>query len=101
MTDKQRWLLADLDKWERAQMERIGRYGPSPLPPTRALTAARRAVKKAEAQVKLLEKAHRAPWEKLKALVEHHRQSVKRMILFETTEVALRALKSLPSKVSR
>lgn len=32
MTEKQRWLLKDLEMWERRQMERIGRYGPKPLP---------------------------------------------------------------------
>lgn len=95
MTEKQRWLLRELDEWKAEQMQRIGQYGPTGPRTSPALLAAHRAVKRAEEEVERQNKKIRQPWETARDRIAKQHQAVKRSILFEKTEVALRAIRAL------
>ncbi len=96
MTEKQRWLLRDLESWASAQMEKIGKYGPPRVkkdPPH--VRAAKRAEQQARSVIARWERDRKQPWETAKNTIYKKRDAVKRVILFEKTEDALKALKAL------
>lgn len=96
MTEKQRWLLRDLEAWREKQMEKIGRYGPhrEPLPPAR-VRAAKHAAAKAAIVIREWERTKKAPWDKERAAIVKRVEGIKRIILFEKTEDALKAMRAL------
>lgn len=96
MTEKQRWLMKDLETWMESELAKVGRYGPiKPLAEPARVVAARRAAKRASAILQQWEKAKNAPWEKQRKAIYARREEVKRVILFEKTEAALKAIRAL------
>ena len=96
MTEKQRWLLRDLDSWRDRQLQKIGKYGPKRAISAPAnVRAARRTVKRAEQTIRQWEEAKKAPWEKQRAGITKRCEFVRRVILFEKTEIALKAIRAL------
>lgn len=95
MTEKQRWLLGDLDRWERDQLDKIGRYGPRKITKPASLRRAQQQVRRLTAQIDRQEKRARQPYERAKAKISATHQAVRRIILFEKTERALAAIRAL------
>lgn len=97
MTEKQRWLLRELEEWSKEQMRRIGSYGPlkEPMTPTR-VKAAIKAMARHQATIKQWDREKRRPWERKRDVIAAMSQRVKRSILFEKTDVALSEIRKLP-----
>lgn len=96
MNEKQRWLLRDLEAWQTRQMDKIGRYGPPHVrkdPPH--VRAAKRARAQAERVIAQWEKEKKAPWNQKRDAVQKRATAVRRVILFEKTADALKAVKAL------
>lgn len=96
MTEKQRWLLVELNNWQTQQLKEIGTYAPkrTPKEPT-AVRSARRTITTAAKVIKSWETEKIAPWKQAKESIEQRHAAVRRIILFEKTEVALKAIKEL------
>lgn len=102
MTDKQRWLLRELEDWRNSKMSRIGKYGPPVEPKSPAnVIAARRAILRLSKVVRKWDEKKKAPWKKLRHAIDAKHAATKRVILFEKTEVALKAVKALSSYKER
>lgn len=95
MTEKQRWLIGDLEKWRDGQLNAIGKYGPRVEKEPRELIALRRRMARLTRQIARKERIARKPYERAKAAIYAKHQSVRRVILFEKTEAALRAIRGL------
>lgn len=96
MTEKQRWLLRDLESWRDKQMERIGKYGPKKAATEpRHVRTAKAVAAKAAIVIRQWEKDKDAPWRKQKEALHLRAEAVKRIILFEKTDAALKALRAL------
>lgn len=97
MTEKQRWLLKDLNDWAERQLARQGRYGPKRKPrPPAIVTSARRAILRAQRIVSDWEASSQVPWKRACQRIQDRREAVRRIILFENTAAALKAIKGLP-----
>src|SRR5262245_463156 len=97
MTEKQRWLIRELDAWESQRMERIGRYGPkTPVKESLAVRQARRQIARLQGIIAKWDRAKKIPWQRAADLIHEQARAVKRVILFEKTEAALKALRALP-----
>lgn len=96
MTEKQRWMINDLNTWQKKQMERIGVYGPhKPAKEPADIRAARRASAAASAVIRKWENEKKTPWHREKTAIETKAQAVRRVILFEKTDAALAAIRTL------
>lgn len=98
MTEKQRWLMKELDEWRKAQQKLGGQYGPSDVPARKVPAEIRNARKvRAEAAkvIKRWEDVRREAWKKEHDAIAKEYEKVRRVILFESTEKALSAIKGL------
>lgn len=95
MNEKQRWLLRDLDAWEKKQKSGIGHWSNYDSPRPASIRAKRKQIKALEKEIKDWEAAQSAPFEKARQKVDDDVRRVKRVILFEKTDAALKALKTL------
>lgn len=96
MTEKQRWLLRDLEAWREKQLAKVGKYRARRkvvVPPQvrQALKAQAQAIKTLRAWDAVKDTA----WNRDRAAIEQQVTAVKRVILFEKTETALKALRAL------
>lgn len=100
MNEKQRWLLRDLDAWEKRQREHVGYYGPKTekAKEPAAIRAARRTIALHERTVRWYEQKQKAAWQKQRDQISAEYQRVKRIILFEKTELAVKALTLVEKK---
>lgn len=96
MTEKQRWLMRDLESWRDAQIAKVGRYGPpkEKKEPSH-VRAARVQIARAETVMRKWDKDKNEPWKRAKDSIAKRVESVKRIILFEKTEDALAAIRGL------
>ena len=94
VNEKQRWLLRELDGWRTKEIKSIGHWAYDAIRPL-SIRAKRVQIKKLEADIKAWEAAQTAPFNKQRAEVEKSYSTVKRVILFEKTENALKAIKAL------
>jgi len=95
MNEKQRWLLRDLEAWEKKQKSGIGHWSSYDAPRPPSIRAKKKQIRTLEKEIKDWEAAQSAPFEKARQKVDDEVRRVKRVILFEKTEDALRAIRSL------
>jgi hypothetical protein len=96
MTEKQRWLVNDLDAWRDRAVAKIGKYGPLKEPKMPAkVRAAKRAEAIAALEIQRWEASKREPWQKQKDAIAKQYNEVRRIVLFEKTETALKAIRAL------
>lgn len=101
MTEKQRWLLRELEGWQESSLTAVGRYQPARQfkmedPP--AVRQARRTIARCTKLIGAWEQRKKVPWEREREKVYQRHKEVRRIILFDKTEVALAALKQLTGK---
>lgn len=96
MNEKQRWLLRDLESWRDAACARLGKYGPKKAAKEpAAVKAARRSRARADVVIHRWEAEKDKPWKAAKAAIQKRADEVRRVILFEKTEAALRSIRAL------
>ncbi len=95
MNEKQRWLLRDLEAWEKKQKVSIGSWHSYDAPRPASIRAKKKQIRALEKEIKDWEIAQAAPFDKARQKVDDEVRRVKRVILFEKTEAALKAVRSL------
>lgn len=95
MNEKQRWLLKDLDAWRDKHQKSIGHWNSYDAPRPPAVRAMRGQIKKLEQQVKDWEKRQAEPFDRARQKLAEEYSRVKRIILFEKTDAALKAINGL------
>lgn len=82
--------------WQTRELEKIGKWNPKNPPKLPAtVIAAQKALKRANTVLSRWETAKKAPWNQQKKVIERSYADIRRIILFEKSEVALKALKAL------
>lgn len=95
MNEKQRWLLRDLETWEKKKKNGIGHWSSYDSPRPATISSKKAQIRKLEQEIKDWEKAQAAPFDRERQKVDDEVRRVKRAILFEDTETALKAVRSL------
>lgn len=95
MTEKQRYLARDLEAWRDSSLKKIGTYFSEPKAPAN-IRDLRRTVKRANKIIEQWKRSQRKPWEKKRSDIYARYAAVRRVIIFESTEKALKAIARLP-----